>query len=203
MAFDHLVISAATLKEGVQYVEDSLGVAMAGGGEHPAMGTHNRLLSLGPDDYLEVIAINPDADAPKRPRLFDLDNFAGEPRITNWVMRSNSISDALAKAPPNAGETVPLSRGDFRWQMAIPADGKLPFDGAFPSFIEWQGARPAPLLPATGCRLDTFEVVHPDALGLTAALRPFLDDGRLSVAEGPQKAFRAEISTPNGLCVLV
>ena len=31
------------------------------GGRHPHMGTHNRLLSLGPDLYLEVIAVDPDA----------------------------------------------------------------------------------------------------------------------------------------------
>ena len=56
---DHLVVSAATLAEGVAYVEEALGVAMAGGGEHAHMGTHNRLLSLGPSDYLEVIAVDP------------------------------------------------------------------------------------------------------------------------------------------------
>ena len=41
-----------------------LGVPMAGGGKHPLMGTHNRLIGLG-DLYLEVISIDP--DAPPRP----------------------------------------------------------------------------------------------------------------------------------------
>ena len=57
-AIDHLVIAAETLAEGVAWVEDRLGIACSGGGAHPAMGTHNRLIRLG-DLYLEVIAIEP------------------------------------------------------------------------------------------------------------------------------------------------
>jgi hypothetical protein len=46
LRLDHLVISARTLDEGTQYVADTLGVAPAGGGAHPLMRTHNRLLNL-------------------------------------------------------------------------------------------------------------------------------------------------------------
>ena len=58
LAFDHIAVSARTLQEGVDWVEQALGVTMAGGGQHPLMATHNRLLGLG-DLYLEVIAIDP------------------------------------------------------------------------------------------------------------------------------------------------
>ncbi|MEO7742546.1 MAG: VOC family protein [Usitatibacter sp.] len=47
LELDHLVIAAATLEEGVRYVEAQLGVTMGPGGKHATMGTHNRLLSLG------------------------------------------------------------------------------------------------------------------------------------------------------------
>ena len=78
LRLDHLVISARTLDEGTQYVADTLGVAPAGGGAHPLMRTHNRLLNLWGGVYLEVIAVDPDAEAPAsgveaRPRLFALD----------------------------------------------------------------------------------------------------------------------------------
>ena len=71
LRFDHLAVSAETLADGVAYVEQALGLALAGGGQHPLMATHNRLLGLG-DLYLEVIAADPDAPRPAHPRWFDL-----------------------------------------------------------------------------------------------------------------------------------
>ena len=59
LTLDHLAVAAVTLLDGVAAVEEALGVSLAGGGEHPLMGTHNRLIGLD-DVYLEVISINPD-----------------------------------------------------------------------------------------------------------------------------------------------
>src|SRR5438270_709897 len=56
---DHLVVAAATLEEGEDYVETRLGARPLRGGRHVAMGTHNSLLKLGEKTYLEVIAIDP------------------------------------------------------------------------------------------------------------------------------------------------
>lgn len=196
---DHLVVCAETLEAGVAHVEAALGVPLAGGGEHVTMGTHNRLLSLGPEDYLEVIAVNPAAGRPPYPRLFDLDNFTGVPRLTNWVMRVKNLGKALAQAPAGTGVSTPLSRGEFRWNMAVPASGQYPFDGAAPGMIEWLGAHPGPRLPASGCRLRTLEITHPEAGALRAALDPFLDDARVHIVAGTARALRAEFETPHGI----
>jgi hypothetical protein len=64
LALDHLVVAAATLPEGVAHVERLLGVEMSAGGQHVFMGTHNAVLRLGNDCYLEVIAIDPSLPAP-------------------------------------------------------------------------------------------------------------------------------------------
>ena len=56
---DHLTITAPSLERGAAFVAEALGVALQPGGEHPRMGTHNQLLRLGDDCYLEVIAANP------------------------------------------------------------------------------------------------------------------------------------------------
>lgn len=194
--FDHLAVSAVSLDHGALVVEAALGVPLEPGGKHPSMGTHNRLLSLGPTEYLEVIAIDTEAPAPERPRWFSLDRFTGPPRVTNWILRTGDLPSALAAAPQGAGRTVDLERGPYRWRMGVPDDGCLPFDGAFPALIEWLGDRhPASELPDRGCRLRRLEIAHPKA----DRLRPLvpLSDPRVAIVTGP-RAIRAEISTPHG-----
>ncbi len=199
---DHIVVVANDLSQGVDWVEAALGVEMSGGGQHVGLGTHNRLLSLGPDLYLEVIARNPADPTPKRPRMFDLDNFSGESGLASWVLSAKNVRHILANAPAELGDLMPLSRGDFRWLMTMPPDGKLPFGGAFPALIEWQSQHPAPLLPDVGCRLQRLHIRHPDAQGLKKALKDLLDDDRIEITDGSEFEMHADIATPDGGRVL-
>jgi hypothetical protein len=194
LELDHLAISAATLEDGATTLEAALGVAPGGGGRHAAFGTHNRLLSLGPAEYLEVIAIDPAGPPPGRPRWFGLDAFAGAPRLTTWILRCDDLDAALARLP-GAGAPLELSRGAYRWRMAVPAAGALPFDGVHPALIQWLGPTPAPALPEAGCRLTRLTVCHPRAGDLAALLA--LADQRIVFAEGPA-GLRAEVATPAG-----
>ena len=201
LRLDHLAVSAGALDDGVAAVEAALGVQLAGGGAHPHMATHNRLLGLG-DLYLEVVAVDPLATAPLWPRWFDLDHFAGAPRLTNWVAACDDLAAEVARGPQGVGVPVALSRGVYRWQMAVPADGRLPYDGAFPALIQWDGATPAAALPDSGLRLMRLEITHPDATALAAALSGRLTDPRVTLTQGPATAFSATFSTPHGLRVL-
>ncbi len=195
---DHLVVTTPTLEAGVDLVENSLGVTMDGGGDHVAMGTHNRLLSMGPSDYIEVIAVNPRASSPGRPRFFDLDSPRATAGLTNWVLRVDSLNDALKSAPKGLGEGMALARGPFSWSMAVPGDGKLPFDGLFPSLIEWKSPHPAPIIPEAGVRLEALILRHPEAEALMSALAAVgFDDNRVTVEEGPV-AMRATMAAPGG-----
>ncbi|MCX7286448.1 MAG: VOC family protein [Rhodobacterales bacterium] len=197
LRLDHLAISAERLDDGVAAVEAALGISMSGGGKHPLMATHNRLLGLG-DLYLEVIAIDPDTPPPPRRRWFDLDHFSGPPRLTNWVVGCDDMPKTLAAGPPGWGKTMALARGDYRWQMAVPDDGRLPFDGIFPALIRWEGAlHPANALPETGLRLQRLEIRHPDARAIRTALAG-LDDARVTFVDGPAPAISAWIDTPVG-----
>lgn len=200
LIFDHIAVAAQTLAEGVAVVEQALGVALAGGGAHPHMGTHNRLLGLG-DLYLEVIAIDPDAPRPAWPRWFDLDGFDGKPRLTNWVARCDDLGAEVARSPAGVGVPVALQRGDYRWSMAVPPDGKLPYDGGFPALIQWHGSlHPVQALPDMGVRLRRLEIAHPQAVDLRAALGDF-HDPRVQITEGAF-AMQASFDTPHGIRVL-
>ena len=86
--------------------------------------------------------------------------------------------------------------------MAVPEDGRLPFDGTFPALIQWQGTlRPANALPETGLRLQRLEIRHPRAAAVRHALEG-LSDPRVVLVEGPVPTLRAEIATPRGVRVL-
>lgn len=202
LTLDHIAISAANLAEGVEWVENALGVSLAPGGAHALMSTHNRLLGLG-DIYLEVITIDPAAPNPPHPRWFDLDNFTGGPRLTNWIVACDDLDITLAALPQDVGQPADLARGDLRWRMAIPADGCLPFGNAHPALIQWQGAaHPAQRLPDVGVRLDLLEIATPDADALTAALQGQFTDRRVRISQGPQNSMRATFTTPHGPRVL-
>lgn len=201
LVLDHIALAAATLEEGVAHAEAALGLKLAGGGAHARMGTHNRLIGMG-DLYFEVIAVDPAAPAPPHPRWFDLDRFAGPPRLGNWICRCDDLAAELAPGPPGIGVPMAFERGDFRWQMAVPATGILPFDNVFPALIRWQGsAHPAPRLPEAGLRLNRLEVAHPEAGALRALLALRLADTRVVFVPGAP-ALRATFDTPQGPRVL-
>lgn len=201
LALDHLVVAAPTLERGVAWAEQRLGVPMAGGGAHPGVATHNRLLRLG-DCYLEVIARNP-ADTPVRKRWFGLDEARWEPTadtepaLIAYVLRTNDL-DAALRLPGARGYAVEARRGDLVWRIGGTDDGALLDDGAYPTFIQWpDGDGPAKTMPESGCTFSALEIAHPEAAGIEAALRPALGDTRIAVRAGPL-SLRAKILTPAG-----
>ena len=205
LALDHLVVAAPTLERGVAWVEERLGVPMAGGGAHPGIATHNRLLRLG-DCYLEAIARNPQ-DTPVRKRWFGLDDprwdcaADTEPALITFLLRTNDL-DAALKLPGARGESVEARRGDLLWRIGGTEDGALLSDGAYPTFIQWpDGDGPTRTMPDSGCTFMTLEVVHPEAPRIEAALRPALHDSRIAFRNGPV-SLRATVLTPAGPRVL-
>ena len=155
-------MAAATLEQGAAWVESRLGVAPASPvGKHVTMGTHNRLLSLGPGRFLEVIAIDPEATAPARPRWFELDTPAMRDRLArsaalvHWVESTGDL-DAATRDYLVPVDITPFARGAYRWKMALTRDGSFPAGGAIATLIQWEGAHPADALPDAGVRLDDF-----------------------------------------------
>lgn len=203
LTLDHIAVATTALETGAPEIETRLGVPLEPGGRHHAMGTWNRLLSLGPSEYLELIAIEPGAPAPAQPRWFDLDSFTGATRATTWICRCDDLDAALAQAPEGTGTPWNLERGDLRWRMAVPVTGRLPFHGLFPALIEWQGpAHPAPRLPDRGVRLRELRLFSPEATALSGALAQRIADSRLSILDAGSPRMEAVFTTPGGEVVL-
>ena len=202
LEFDHIAVAGETLAEATAHVEEALGLALDPGGVHVEMGTHNRLLSLGPGRYLEAIAVNPESPRLERARWFDLDRFSGPPRLSNWIARTTDLEGALAAAPDGMGVPIAMTRGSFNWSMAVPGTGRLPYDGAAPALIRWDTAiHPGDHLPDRGCRLLGLEVAHPEAEALLAAFPALTSLPLVTLVTGPV-ALRAEIETPHGTRIL-
>jgi hypothetical protein len=207
-ALDHIVVAAASLEQGSAYIHRQLGVAPAGGGEHEAMGTHNRVLKLGHRQYLEVIAIDPRAQPPAHPRWFDLDNpnlqasLEVRPRLITWVARTDRLAELAPTAYGQPAVVRPMQRGDWHWHFAFTKKGALPGGGLIPHLIQWDGDRhPTDAMADAGCRLIGLDGACLDPVAVQRSLSSMgLDDSitiRLASARQPT-GLCARIRTPAG-----
>lgn len=199
LKLDHITVVARSLEEGCTYIKDALGIDMPNGGAHPRMGTHNKLMSLGDEVFLELIAIDPDASAPDRPRWFNLDAFDDAPRLGTWVVGTDDIDATLAQLPPASGRANEITRGELTWLISIPDDGTMPLDGACPTLIEWpDGPHPASKMTDLGCRLTALTIEHPEAGTIQGLFGDRIDSDFITIIDGPEMKIRASIQTPSG-----
>lgn len=218
---DHLVIAASSLDEGVAWCEATLGVTPGPGGEHPLMGTHNRLCSIAsagfPQAYLEIIAIKSGATH-ARPmvarRWFDLENADLQaqlattgPQLVHFVARTpdaDAAVRALAALQVDRGELLEASRstpqGLLRWKIAVRTDGQRLFDGALPTLIEWGDVHPAATMADGGLQLLSLQASHPQADALRTVCAAVGLTG-FDISQGTANLV-ATLQTPRGLVTL-
>jgi hypothetical protein len=225
---DHLVVMAASLDQGVQWCEATLGISPGPGGEHEKYGTHNRLFKIAspqfPLAYFEIIAINPEAVIPKRaqvPRWFDMDDAAVQkavaqgPRLIHFVSSTEDVKAArhlLRTQGIERGQVVHASRksskGTLNWQITVREDGERLFNGCLPTLIQWgkpEATDPLRLhprnsLPRSGVTLQSLAVSHPSGAKLQAAFDAIgLAD--IAIETGPANLV-ASLQTPKGLVQL-
>lgn len=207
LRLDHLIVIAPSLADGVSHVRACLGVAAPFGWRHDFMGTHNHLLQLGDSVYLEIVALDPEAEDPGRRRWFGLDDqekvgadWRAGRRLRGWVARTDVIDAVIAARPSIFGEKTALPTGDPYFDFAIPRDGSLPLDGAAPSVIDRRGKpRSMASIADLGARLRSFTVEYPDPDALKALYRALAIERAPAIVQGPRLRYRAQIDTPSGL----
>ena len=213
LTIDHLVIGTSDLARGSAWLERFLGVTLGDIGVHQRMGTHNRLLSMGSDCYLELIAINPAAGKPFMPRWFGLDTrdvqerIAQKPRLLGWVARTDDIDATNEKTGGLLGGVHAMERGDFQWRITIPNDGYAVEAGLVPSLIQWDvPIHPCQHLPAQGCRLEWMEAAHPNPAKIAYLLGELGLENALTLTATPPYSgmtMCAYIRTPSGVKTLM
>ena len=216
---DHLVVLAADLASGVEWCARTLGITPTAGGEHPLMGTHNRIFNVSspahPRAYLEIIAINP--GAPKAiptsaRRWFDMDDANLQtqvaqhgPQLIHWVASVPDVAaacTALSALDMDRGAVITASRptphGLLQWQITVRDDGLRLMDGCLPTLIQWGAVHPCDSLPASGVQLEQLALQHPQAATLQAACNAVDVAASVLVTPGAAPRLSAQLSTPRG-----
>ena len=200
---DHLVLGAEDLSSATQALESDFGVPFDLGGEHPVMGTHNRLLQLQADIYLEVIAANPTA-LPQRTRWFSIDDPKVKLRLNKeihplcWVLQVEDIHQARKNCGYDPGEEINMSRGDLEWQINVPKDGGLAEGGILPVLIQWpDGRNPADQLTPSPVQLIHLESTHPSPFCIDNILQRLGAPPEVNITHG-NPALCFHLNTPKG-----
>lgn len=192
---DHLVYATPDLVATVASLSERLGVAPAGGGSHPGMGTRNHLYGIGNGAYLEIIGPDEAQDIP--PRWFGIAALT-RARLVGWAARTERIDLVVAGSRERGydpGDPVSMAREKadgtrMTWRLTMPKSTLVPF------LIEW-GDTPHPSagdLPEL--TLEALAGEHPEPLELRQTL------GALGVAlplrRAQQTRLTAAIAGPAG-----
>jgi glyoxalase-like protein len=152
LGIDHVVIAVPDLGAAARELEESVGIGATDGGQHPALGTANRLAWLG-DTYVELVTIVDEAIAasswlgvPVAAALAAGGGFA------TWAIASDDLGGDVASfralgadyGDPFDGERRRPDGDVVRWRSAIPrrlGSGEPPFLIEHdPESAEWRPA---------------------------------------------------------------
>ena len=221
LKLDHLVYGVPDLSEAIDDFEKRLGLSPMLGGRHAGLGTHNAILPLEGEAYIELIASDPGGPTPNQPRPFGLDSLR-EPRLVTWAVRSRAIETDVQHAREQGfdpGIVFTMSRTEpegetLEWKLSLLAK---PFgDGLVPFVIDWGKSRH----PATVTRnpsedqthdptddptkddrtshgkLSAFSATHPDPAAIQAALHAL--GVSLDIQSGTIARLSARLTGPAG-----
>ena len=193
-SLDHLVVAGPDFDTAVHWVEARLGVALVPGGRHPAWGTQNAVLPIGPSCYLEVIGPeHPGA----LPNLFGI-SALDSPRLVTWAAKSEDLALTLVQARAldiDLGARMPGRRVRedgtvLSWELTDPAAERE--SGLIPFFIDWKnGVHPSGDGPRE-VELVRLVAQHPDPEPLMERLEAL--GVPLLIQEGPVPNLSASFS---------
>ena len=170
---DHIVYCVHDLAAAVEQFSTEYGITPVIGGQHLHQGTHNALINLGGECYLEILAIDVSNKEVTSDRWMGIDDLS-QPKITRWSLRSNNLSKdikAIEKVKPELGSIsvgqrrTPAGRL-LKWNMSLPLSS--PEVELLPFLLDWSESD---IHPTHGleqnCELIGMELQHPTPERLT------------------------------------
>jgi hypothetical protein len=200
---DHIMYAVSDLQDGVKEISNLTGVSAEYGGSHAGQGTCNSLLSFGQNQYLEIIAPDPDQELTNTLGQELLDHhFSG---IRTWAVATTDfegIAKTLAEFDYQTN-TIDMTRTrpdgvKLSWSIMF-VTGHV-FGNFMPFFINWQDSPHPSHDTPEGCSLTTFSVQLVENHVVFRSLMNALDID-VEVVDGPD-GMRAVIESPNGRVLL-
>jgi len=191
---------------GIKNIKELLGVEPVYGGSHPGRGTHNALLGLGDQVYLEIIAPDPEQSQAPRPLWMGVDQIT-QPRLITWAAKSEDLNRLSRTARDHhitlgmvsSGSRTQLNGLTLRWELTEPVNDNL--QGLVPFFIDWgKSSHPASALPLGGS-LVSLKACHPEPSKIKTIAQ--ILDFDLPAQLGDEISLIAEIQTNTGIVELV
>ena len=199
MGIDHIIYGATDLDGAVADLERLVGVRAAGGGQHPGQGTHNMLLALGPETYLEIVAADPSQPEPTAQRPYGVDSLRRD-GLVGWALNCQDITEAVANVRAKGFDPGDVVEGHRRTNTGTLLRWRLTRNGltagVVPFLISW-GDTPHPAASApAGLVLESLHVEHPDP---ESVIRPLQALGaNVEVRQASQPAMVIRIHGPGG-----
>lgn len=199
---DHIVMSFLNLEKACTKFESLTGITPTIGGQHLTKGTHNALVNIGDQIYLELIAPDPKNEQIKSPTWMAVSKIE-QPRITRWAIKSSDINkDALVLNNFNkqygkieSGSRQKTDGSMLRWQLSDPGND-IPIDIA-PFLLDWQDSiHPTQDLKET-CSLESIMIIHESPQIYQPLFRSLGID--FQIKKGDYPAIKIALKTPKGI----
>ena len=202
---DHIVYVTQDLEAGIREITRMTGVSPVYGGKHPDQGTHNALMAIGDQQYLEILSPDPDNQNVSLPRWMGVD-LPGEPTISRWAVKSDNIRKDVRLLANIDEKFTHIKEGRRKtsdgklltWELSVPLPA--PRIEAVPFLIDWKdSAHPASSLNCI-CRIATLQIYHPNPENIAPVLQQLQTE--LSIFPSDTMAIRLTLECPNGLISL-
>lgn len=198
---DHFIYAGRDLDALSAQFARLTGVTPGRGGRHPNWGTHNALVSLGPDVYFELLAVDPTQrdhldgtmggriDALASPRLFAYMLKAADLAERQKVLAAHGITADLF----DASRTTPGGQ-TLKWRLLVPHEN--PFGDFVPKFIDWLDTPHPSTTSQPGCTCESFVIGHPESDRLRSLLTALGANVPVETSDRPH--LRLRIGSPKG-----
>ncbi|MEM6415240.1 MAG: VOC family protein [Pseudomonadota bacterium] len=200
---DHIVLAAGDLECACKDFERTTGITPVYGGKHANQLSHNALVSIGQDLYLEIFAPLPGiSDGHHWIRAC---HTFRAPRVLSFCLRAlTTLEDAvnvckkagISGMGPAEWSRKTTSGDELTWRLFYPEDTK--YEIALPFFIDWlDSTHPSKTSPG-GIKLMSIDIKTPHKNAVVNLYNEFGFQPS-SVTDGDDTKLCMTLKTPNGI----